>query len=133
MSAFENDGVAERRSPRVPLRVQVRVGEAVSCQYAVNISESGVCLQLRTPLKPGSKVQLRFQMGDAQDWIDTAAEVVWCACEAERALGLAYYETGLRFLGLSHAQLEELRLFVARDQRYCSQDGLVIPAAAERG
>ena len=99
-----------RGYPRIPLRVEVILEtRASSVGYAINVSETGMCLQSPRPYRVGQRMQLRLGLSADDPWIELQAEVVWCAPEYERVPGMTYRELGLRFLDVGRHELSLLR------------------------
>lgn len=106
-----------RHQPRRPLRVPLPVvvaGERGEprVDYAIDLSNGGLCLQTDQPGAEGERVQLRFRLGPDRAEISVEAEVSWCTADEERGRGTRFHQVGLRFLGLSAAQSAEIAAFV---------------------
>ena len=108
-SAGEN-----RRHLRVPMKIEVRIGEEgwESGDWAIDLSENGMGVQARTPRQPGGRLRLRFRLAPESPLIEAEAEVVWCMRETDLTPGMHFYEMGLRFVTLSPTHVEALALFV---------------------
>lgn len=102
-----------RRHLRIPLRVEIRIGEAwEGPEWAINISVGGLGIQSRAPLKVGQRVRLRFRLAPGAPLLETDADVVWCVPEIQLIPGLHYYELGASFVNLDEADREMIRRFV---------------------
>lgn len=106
----------ERRFLRLPLRVDVRIpGDerpGGGTDYAINLSEGGLCLQTSQPRHTGERLTLRFHLGADGPALSVDARVVWSIAEEDRAPGMRYSEMGLRFLGLDEASRQAICHFI---------------------
>jgi hypothetical protein len=113
----------KRRSLRVPVQVEVLLGEAdTRLEYAINLSRSGLCMQARQAHSAGERLRLRFRLAPEGKLIETHAEVVWCTCESDLSPGLMFCEVGLRFLGLESEDRTVLDQFVDDNANFWGDD-----------
>ncbi len=111
-----NEENERRRDLRVPLRV-LRVesehnGE-VFFGYAVNISNTGLCIQTSNPKVTGTKIHISFTLPSQKEKIDCNAEVIWhrnFTGPKAPPPGM-----GLRFIELPTATLEMIQRFIDQE------------------
>ncbi len=132
MTAIQDGRVAERRHPRVPIEIDVCTDVADTLEYAVNLSETGLCIQSRKPYSMGSELKLGFQLCPDSPRIEVAAEVIWCSQDGDLPAGMSYYEAGIHFVEITDTQLEIIRVFVDRGHRYCSHETQLDPGPKNR-
>lgn len=106
--------VEPRQDLPIPLPVSLRrPGGALQTVYAVNVSEGGLCLHLREPLRAGDEVDVDFILPPDGPRVAARARVVWCG-DAAGGAGGSHAETGLRFDKLDDALREALRTYASR-------------------
>jgi CheY-like chemotaxis protein len=88
---------------RCPVSISaiIRMEDAgeIRCE-SLNISEGGMAIMTSVPLKPGSRVTVRFTLPGQSDTFAARSEVCWCDKESR---------VGLRFLAPSSEQKSELK------------------------
>lgn len=83
----------KRRQPRVPIYVKVDYkvdmtrDDAPYSDYSVNINRDGLFLKSRSPLTPGTLVNLQFAFPEDARVIKVAGRVVWITKEFEDRVG----------------------------------------------
>jgi type IV pilus assembly protein PilZ len=83
----------KRRQPRVPVYVKVDYkvdmtrDDAPYSDYSVNINRDGLFLKSRSPLTPGTLVNLQFSLPEDARVIKVAGRVVWITKEFEERVG----------------------------------------------
>lgn len=83
----------KRRQPRVPIYVRVDYkidmtrDDAPYSDYSVNINRDGLFLKSRSPLTPGTFVNLQFSLPEDARVIKVAGRVVWITKEFEDRVG----------------------------------------------
>jgi hypothetical protein len=103
----------KRRHLRIPLRVEIHDGEHWGPpEWAINLSSTGVGLQIRSKREVGERLRIRFRVGPDEPVTETEAEVGWCAKETDLTPGMQYYEMGLRFDPLPEETHRVLAAFV---------------------
>jgi PilZ domain-containing protein len=67
-----------RASPRAPLTVKVQIlhGETERSGYAVDLSVSGVFIELTPPIEPGEAVRMAFVVGSDKTLVDVEGRIV---------------------------------------------------------
>ena len=63
---------------------------------ALNISEGGICLMMRSPCEIGEFLELELSLNDAEKNIKVIAEIVWAHWSS-----FGGFESGLRFKEIS--------------------------------
>jgi CheY-like chemotaxis protein len=99
--------VPVRRQARLAVNLQVegfRSGGVPMEGFVVDLSQTGMLLEVRAPLHPGDDLDLRFHM-PARDLIEARARVV-------REAGPTLF--GVQFSGLGSSERERIRRFVDR-------------------
>lgn len=103
----------KRRHLRIPLRVEIYDGDHWGPpEWAINLSSTGVGLQVRAPRQVGERLRVRFRVRPDEPLTETEAEVVWCAEETDLTPGLQFYEMGLRFAEMPDEARRVLAAFV---------------------
>ncbi|MBF0331406.1 MAG: PilZ domain-containing protein [Candidatus Omnitrophica bacterium] len=74
-----------------------------------DISESGVCIQLKQCLSIGAVVTLQLRLGDAKNLFQEAARVVWTVPKRDHKFP---HEAGLMFTGMHPDDFNLLREFI---------------------
>ena len=130
---------SDRRShSRQQLRAlaYVKLGED-NGGIVLNLSEGGLSVQAVMSLMGESLPRMRFQLSPSQDWIETAARVVWVS-DAKKV-------AGLQFIDLPHREHSQIREWLSQEivadrapkrenGRFNSREGPAIaPAASESG
>ncbi|HEX7125387.1 MAG TPA: TIGR02266 family protein [Thermodesulfobacteriota bacterium] len=83
----------KRRQPRVPIYVKVDYkvdmtrDDAPYSDYSANINRDGLFLKSRSPLTPGTLVNLQFSLPEDSRVIKVAGRVVWITKEFEDRVG----------------------------------------------
>ncbi len=83
----------KRRRPRVPIylkvdyKVDMTRDDAPYSDYSVNINRDGLFLKSRSPLTPGTLVNLQFSLPEDARVIKVAGRVVWITKEFEDRVG----------------------------------------------
>jgi Tfp pilus assembly protein PilZ len=94
------------------LEVDGREREAMSC----NLSLLGAYLHLEPPLEPGTRVSLRFPLPDGEGAVSAEAVVTWINPAPPASATALPAGCGVRFTGLSPADLRRLSALVASFQ-----------------
>jgi uncharacterized protein (TIGR02266 family) len=90
----------QRRQPRIPIFIKVDYkvdmlrDDAEYSDYSVNINRDGLFLMSRSPLTPGTIVNLQFALPEDARVIKVAGRVVWITREFEEKVG-GRAETGM--------------------------------------
>ena len=71
----------------------------------VNLSESGALIILNSKLAPGTKVQVRIEMEQYKDVLETEGEVRWCYQSARDATD---YYAGIQFKNMPPSQVARI-------------------------
>jgi type IV pilus assembly protein PilZ len=83
----------KRRQPRIPVYVKVDYkvdmlrDDAEYSDYSININRDGLFLTSRSPLTPGTIVNLQFALPEDARVIKVAGRVVWITREFEDKVG----------------------------------------------
>jgi uncharacterized protein (TIGR02266 family) len=83
----------ERRNPRLPIfvkvdyKVDMRRDDSPYSDYSVDINQDGLFLKSRSPLAPGTIVNLEFSLPEDSRVIKVNGRVVWITKEFEEAVG----------------------------------------------
>lgn len=108
----------KRIAPRKPLQTRVvfqdEFGDAFLYFISDNISSSGIFIQTSLPLRPGTKVLLKFSLYEGLEPIEVSAEVIRFQ-DKRRGPGRHRPITkgiGLKFLGLSTEDFQKIENFV---------------------
>lgn len=107
-SGARNRRTSRRLASRSGIRVSVRVGTTglgpnLAVGY-VDVSADGVCVRLKTPLKPGSEAEVCFEQVGSNRPLKMMAEVRWCTTDPDGAC-----RAGLQFRRrLLYSQLVDL-------------------------
>ena len=104
---------APRRELAMPLPVAVRRSDG-SCrsEHLVNVSESGLCLHMQTPVSVGEALALAFRLPPDDAPIEAACKVVWTSHAGETHPVPRLFETGLFVVGMSDAHRARIGAFV---------------------
>ena len=98
--------VPVRRQARLPVRLEVdgyRTGGVPMEALALNLSQTGMLIEVRASLRPGDNLDLRFHTPGRDDPIEARARVV-------RQAGALRF--GVQFAGLGGSDRERIRRFV---------------------
>lgn len=79
----------------------IGIGRTNEARNIVNLSESGALIVLSSKFAPGTKVQVRIEMEQYKDVIETEGEIRWCY---QSARDKTDYYAGIQFLNLSPTQ-----------------------------
>jgi hypothetical protein len=108
-----------RREPRrhlpVPLPVEIQEPDGTwVVEYAVNLSASGLCLHLRSPLRLGATVHVAFELPGSGRKIETLARVIWVSRETGDG-GTHFGEMGLALEWLSEEEQHTVHHYASHD------------------
>jgi hypothetical protein len=81
-------------------------------EYLVNVSVSGLCLHMRSPVAIGEVLSVAFRLPSQADEIHAGCKVVWTSHEGEHPV-LRFFETGLLVLDLSELDRKRIDAFVS--------------------
>ena len=102
-----------RRDLSVPLPAVVRHPDgSLRNEYLVNVSVSGLCLHMRSPIAVGEELWVAFRLPEQPDAIHASCKVVWTSHAGEVHPVPRFFETGLFVLDLSEADRERIEAFV---------------------
>ena len=102
-----------RRDLSVPLPAVVRHPDgSLRHEYLVNVSVSGLCLHMRSPVSIGEVVWVSFRLPSQADEIQVGCKVVWTSHEGELHPVPRCFETGLFVLELGEADRQRIEAFV---------------------
>ena len=102
-----------RRDLSVPLPVIVRHPDGtVRHEYLVNVSVSGVCLHMRSPVAIGEEIWVAFQLPAQAGEIQAIGKVVWTSHEGEIHPVPRFFETGVFLLDLGEVDRKRIETFV---------------------
>ncbi len=82
----------KRKYPRAALAAQVQYKETTSLALARDVSAGGMFIETKSPLPPGSRINLRFNLDASDPVVLTVAEVTY---------GIAQLGMGVQFVNLS--------------------------------
>jgi len=82
-------------------------------EYLVNVSVTGLCLHVRTPVAIGEVVRVAFRLPSQADEIHASCKVVWTSHEGEPHPVPRFFETGLLVLDLSELDRKRIDAFVS--------------------
>src|SRR5215470_7619910 len=73
------DAAERRAAPRVlvDLEVDYASEENYLFAYITDISETGIFVKTTAPEQPGTRLNLRFSVGDEREMIEIEGEVIW--------------------------------------------------------
>jgi uncharacterized protein (TIGR02266 family) len=105
-----------RRAPRVlvDLEVDYASEENYLFAYITDISATGIFVRTTTPEEPGTQLNLRFQMPDAQEKIEIEGEVIWVNPYRPGAPDNLHPGMGIRFVELDDETREQLLELIRR-------------------
>jgi len=102
-----------RRDLSVPLPAVVRHADGtLRHEYVVNVSGSGLCLHMKTPVSVGEELWIAFRLPSAADEIQANCKVVWTSHEGEAQPVPRFYETGIFLLDPSETDRLRIEAFV---------------------
>jgi hypothetical protein len=106
-------GQDARRDLSVPLPVEVERGDgSVRHEYAVNVSASGLCLHMRSPVTVGEQLRVAFRVPTDEREIRAVCKVVWTSHGGKLHPIPRFFETGLFMLEIARGDAERLARFV---------------------
>jgi hypothetical protein len=85
---------------------------SVRHEYVVNVSASGLCLHMKTPVSVGEELWIAFRLPSGCAEIEAGCKVVWTSHAGEVHPGPRFYETGVFLLDLSEADRLRVEAFV---------------------
>jgi hypothetical protein len=104
---------APRRDLSVPLPVGIRCGDGSQRhEYLVNVSTTGLCLHVQTPLPVGEGVRVAFRLPSDEVLIEADCKVVWTSHGGEPPPFVRFFETGLYLSEISEEHRQRLDVFV---------------------
>lgn len=104
---------APRRDLSVPLPVAVRRADgSLRHEYLVNVSVSGLCLHMQTPVSIGEEVAVAFRLPSDSEVIEGVCKVVWTSNEGRVHPVPHFFETGLYLVELDEAARRRIESFV---------------------
>jgi hypothetical protein len=104
---------APRRDLSVPLPVGVlRSDGSMRDEYLVNVSTTGLCLHMQTPIPIGEEVRVAFRLPSDEMLIEAACKVVWTSHEGEPPPFVRFFETGLHLAEITDEHRKRIGLFV---------------------
>ncbi len=103
----------KKRAARIPCAAEVAifVGSRKLVAQAVNVSTSGLLIELPEQVDPAGYVRLNFPLPDRGIWIDTDAVIVRVAQER----GLCLW--GVQFIQMPQAAAQELKRWIHSQYR----------------
>jgi Tfp pilus assembly protein PilZ len=105
---------APRRDLSVPLPVGVRRADgSFRHEYLVNVSVSGLCLHMQTPVSVGEELAVAFRLPSDSEVIQGVCKVVWTSHEGRVHPVTRFYETGVCLAELSEADRVRIEVFVS--------------------
>ena len=125
--------ISERRYLRVPMLVGITIeGRPAPHAYAINISETGMCIQSPQQFAAGLKLDVSVVLSLAEAPLSLTGEVIWCTGEHDRVPGMTYFELGFQFCSMPPASEGALERFLDRDCRFC-EAGYALSASGWSG
>lgn len=104
---------APRRDLSVPLPVGVtRADGSFRHEYLVNVSETGFCLHMQTPVEIGEQLVIAFRLPSDELPIESLCKVVWTTHEGEVHPAPRFFETGLYVIEICEAHRQRVVAFV---------------------
>ena len=102
-----------RRDLSVPLPTVVRHPDGtLRHEYLVNVSVSGVCLHMRSPVAVGEPLWISFRLPSQCEEIEAVGKVVWTSRIGEVPPQPRFFETGLLLVDISEADRKRIESFV---------------------
>ena len=103
----------KRQSKRIPfkLKVDCQYQGNFLFEYATDISQHGIFIETREPLKVGTQVALQFTLPDEKKTMEVVGKVMWTnpATSGSKNPGM-----GIEFNGLSDIDKETITTLVRR-------------------
>ena len=96
--------VPERANAELYLKgflTTIGIGRKNEARATVNLSESGALVILNSKFPPGTKVQIRIEMEQYKDVIQSEGEIMWCYQSAKNS---SDFYAGVQFKNLPPAQ-----------------------------
>jgi Tfp pilus assembly protein PilZ len=104
---------APRRDLSVPLPVGVKRRDgSMRHEYLVNVSMSGLCVHMQTPIPIGEEVRVSFRLPSDDVVIEAACKVVWTSHEGEPPPFVRFFETGLYLAEITEEHRKRISVFV---------------------
>lgn len=102
-----------RRDLSVPLPAVVRHSDgSLRNEYLVNVSVSGLCLHMRSPVSVGEELWVAFRLPSQADEIHASCKVVWTSHEGEVHPLPRCFETGLFVVDVNDVDRQRIEAFV---------------------
>ncbi len=102
-----------RRDLSVPLPALVRHADGtLRNEYVVNVSVSGLCLHMKTPVSVGEELWIAFRLPSGEDEIQASCKVVWTSHEGEAHPPPRFFETGIFLIDLPETDRLRVEAFV---------------------
>lgn len=102
-----------RRDLSIPLPVIIRRADgSLHHEYAVNLSVSGLCVHMKSPVAIGEQVWVAFRLPNEIDEIHGNCKVVWTSHQGEVHPVPRFFETGLYLLQVADDDRERIEAFV---------------------
>lgn len=78
----------------------------------MNVSVSGLCLHMRSPVSVGDELWVAFRLPSHADEIHASCKVVWTSHEGEVDPVPRFFETGLFLLDVAEPDRQRIEAFV---------------------
>ncbi len=104
--------VAERTSPRPPVKMQVLYGEKKITDYSVNLSTGGLFLETENPLPEEERLTLKFQLSEDEPPISCQGRVTWVNSPDSPQKTNLPPGMGIQFLDVDLDALHQIRSFL---------------------
>jgi Tfp pilus assembly protein PilZ len=104
---------APRRDLSVPLLVGVQRGDgSLRDEYLVNVSTTGLCLHMQTPIAVGEEIRVAFRLPSDEVLIEAACKVVWTSHGGEPPSFVRFFETGVQMSEIADEDRKRICTFV---------------------
>jgi len=82
-------------------------------EYAVNVSVSGLCLHMKSPVAVGEELRIAFCLPSDEREIRAVCKVVWTGHAGEPQPVPRFFETGLFLVEIAECDAQRIAWFVS--------------------